>query len=90
MKNADPIQRTSLEVRILSMLNDKVHAVMLSDLVDSINPDQKEGIICTVFDFQSEGLVSISELDDGGQLVRLNPQGKHLLSQIYSGRASCD
>lgn len=88
MKGADPFRRTSLEVKILATLKD--HPTLLLDLVDAINPNQKEAIVCTVMDFCEEGLATMRALDDSGQLVQLTAHGQQLLLQIYSGRTPCD
>ncbi len=90
MKSADPYRRTSLEVQILGYLNDLGHMIGLRDLVAKLNPDASENIICTVFDFKDEGLVTVRELDEGGQVVQITPQGKSILLAIYSGKTPCD
>lgn len=89
MRSTDPSDRTSLEVQILSYLNDVGHPEVLSRIIDVVSPHNREVVICTTENLRREGLLTELQLADGW-LITLTPQGKEILFAIYSGRNSCD
>lgn len=89
MKQADPFDRTALEVRILSHLNDFHHPVTWDEFLATMTQDSKEAVVCKTVDLQDEGLVTIRSLKGDGKLIGITPEGKNILIGIYNGRGSC-
>lgn len=88
MKGGDPFERTWLEIKILSHLNDSPHPMSLRTMRDGIEPNMQESIVCSVFDLRDDGLVVMRELV-GDHMVDITSTGRAVLSAILSGRSTC-
>lgn len=88
MKQVDPYDRSAIEVRILSHLNDSGHPLTWEDLVGGMRQDSREAVVWKAIDLKDEGLLEIRSLKDG-QLISITAQGKEILLGIYSGRGRC-
>jgi len=84
MSEKDPFAMNWLEVRILTRLADRGHAVTLHDMKDNLVDGKSETVVNTVFQLQDEGLLRVFETEKGGQLVEITEEGKTILSLLYS------